>query len=113
MIDTHELHSLTRWCASRRLRWLPVRTDAGEAAIQISAQTGRLAWSDMLLVADAEDDVSLVDAAGQIIATASDVPALLDALDAGLLGPTPLAEWPAYMARSSAPLWNRSGSAST
>jgi hypothetical protein len=95
------------------LRWLPARTDAGEPAIQISAQTGRLAWSDMLLVADAQDDVSLMDAAGQTIATASDVPALLDALDAGLLRPAPMADFPPYMARSSAPLWNRSGSAST
>ena len=112
MVDAQELHSLSRWCGSRALSWLPGRAENGEPAILLRSRAGRRGWSDMLLVADA-DEISLVDGSGQTIATASDVLALLDALDAGLWCPVLIDVPPPYMARSSAALWNRSGSAST
>ncbi len=99
MLDTAELRHLTQWCAARRLSWRPACTDAGEPAVLLHRSTRDAAWADMLLVAD-DSSLTLFDEASALLASASFLPALLDALDAGVAEPT-------YTAPLSPSRWNR------
>ena len=66
----------------------------------------------MMLVED-DEGVALHDGNGVLLADASEIPALLDALDSGLLAKPPLPfGFPAGLidyATSSLPIWNRLG----
>jgi hypothetical protein len=86
MLATADLRILTRWCRNRRLNWLPAAAVGGAPAITLMPVGRRAPWQEMLLVAR-EDDFCLRDAPGATLATASDLPALLDALDAGVAVP--------------------------
>lgn len=113
MTTQAELRHLTRWCAAHRLSWQPARTDDGQAAILLRGIAGRPAGHDMMLV-EGDDGVELHDSNGVLLADASEIPALLDALDSGLLtrpaAPIDLPMWLAdYAGTSSLPSWNRLG----
>lgn len=83
MLSTHDLTRLNRWCTARKLRWAPANTKDGDPAILLQSFMPRLPWEDTLLV-EAEDGLALIDTSGGKLAMASEIPALLDALDAGL-----------------------------
>ncbi len=115
MPNPQELQQLTRWCATRHLLWQPSRTEEGQPAILLRPHNGRLAWHDMLLVEN-DDGVTLIDEAGDVLADASEIPALLDALDSGLItSPCRLAkparDWQqiAYVEAVSDTIWNKVG----
>jgi hypothetical protein len=84
MLNPQELRQLTRWCAARHLHWQPARSEEGAPAILLRPDIRRAAWHGMLLV-ESDDGVMLFDEAGDILANASEIPALLDALDSGLI----------------------------
>jgi hypothetical protein len=88
MTTQAELRHLTRWCSAHRLSWQPARTEDGQLAILLRGVAGRPAWHDMMLVED-EDGVALHDRTGALLADASEIPALLDVLDSGLVTRTP------------------------
>lgn len=113
MLESRELLQLTRWCKARQLHWQPAQTESRQPAILLQSHASRLAWDAMLLVED-DEGFALLDCAGEVLATTSDLPALLDALDAGLGKLRAAMSRPvAYAWRGSTNFWNLPGSAIT
>ena len=83
MADTSELRLLTRWCRDHAMRWQPLRTDADGTILLLEPAITRHPWQRMVLTAD-EAGFRLEDELGEALAAASDLPALLDALDGGV-----------------------------
>lgn len=88
MLATADLKILSRWCRNRRLNWAPAAADDGAPTICLMPIGRHAPWQDLLLVAQ-DGGYRLRDAPGSILATASDLPALLDAVDAGIGLPEP------------------------
>ncbi len=92
MLDTTELRTLARWCRGRGLRFLPVGTGqvgtgpAGSVILFERLEPTR-PWQRMKLVQD-EDGFRLCDECDELLASGSDVTAMLDALDGGVAEPT-------------------------
>ena len=89
MLDTTELRTLTAWCAQRDLRWTPAQPDGGVSTMLLEPRAARVPWQRMLLVFD-EPDMRLENELGETLASASDLPALLDAVDGGVAEPVAL-----------------------
>lgn len=85
MLGRSALRALAAWCAARGMRWVPARTDDGAAGLLLERR-GQPAAEAMLVVLH-EDGFALLDAAGEELAYASDLPALLDAVDGGVAEP--------------------------
>lgn len=83
MLETGELRQLTRWCRARRVQWQPGVADDGRPAVLLLARHG------MMLLLD-ESEWRLLDGPGQVVAAASGLSELLDAIDAGLAEADPL-----------------------
>jgi hypothetical protein len=67
------------WCRARGMTWLP---GSGAAALVLRPQ--RRADGDALMIAQREGELRLLSRSGDVLAAASDLPALLDAIDAGV-----------------------------
>lgn len=83
MLDTSDLRLLTRWCGDHAMRWQPLRTGADGAMLLLEPSVARHPWQRMMLTAD-DAGFRLEDELGDALAAASDLPALLDALDGGV-----------------------------
>lgn len=83
MLAAIDLRTLTAWCSHRAMRWLALRADADGAALLLEPLIATRPWQRMHLLAG-DEGFLLQDEAGQALATASDLPALLDALDGGV-----------------------------
>ena len=81
MLTRAELLLLAGWCRARNMTWAPGRPRAGTATVLLE-RSGRRADAMLLVVETAER--RLLDADGQELAAASDLPALLDAVDGGV-----------------------------
>ena len=85
VLPVRDLQTLSRWCAARRMEWLPGNSsDAGEV-ILIEPASGNGLWPRLALFRQARL-YGLVDEWGEILAEASELSALLDALDGGIAG---------------------------
>lgn len=91
MLTRAELLRLAEWCRARGFVFLPGRTTGGAPSLLLERR-GRGADAMLLVVAAGER--RLLDAAGQELASASEVPALLDAVDAGVGDVAPVATLP-------------------
>ena len=89
MLTPIDLKMLTLWCGSRAMRWLPLRAGADTAELLLEPLAASRPWQRMRLCAS-DSGFLLADEAGQTLATASDLPALLDALDGGVADAAPL-----------------------
>ena len=87
MLDHADRHALGRWCRTRRVKWFAATTGAGGDAVLLAADTG--GWPAMRLVR-VTDGWLLETGAGEALAAASALPALLDAMDAGIAEIAPL-----------------------
>ena len=87
MLSRGALRALSAWCAARGMRWIPARTDDGAPALLLERRGQGLA--DAMLVVPHDGGFRLVDTGGDILASASDLPALLDAVDGGIAEPPP------------------------
>jgi len=85
MLGRGALRALATWCAARGMRWMPARTDDGSPALLLERR-GQPPAEAMLVVLH-DGGFWLVDASGEVLASASDLPALLDALDGGVAEP--------------------------
>jgi hypothetical protein len=85
MLGRGALKALAVWCAARGMRWTPARTDDGAPALLLERRGQPTA--DTMLVIINDDGFRLVDANGELLASASDLPSLLDALDGGVAEP--------------------------
>jgi hypothetical protein len=86
MLDTANIMILTRWCRARRLNWMPAIADDGAQAIRLAPIVGSLPSQNMLVIAG-DEGFCLLGSPGGKLAVASDLPSLLDALDAGVAAP--------------------------
>ena len=83
-----ELRTLARWCQGRGLRFLPLGTDAERSVILFELREPTRPWQRMKLVQD-DAGFRLCDEADDLLASGSDLPAILDALDGGVAEPSP------------------------
>ena len=86
MLDTVELKTPAAWCRGRGLRFLPLRVGAEETVILFEPNEATLPWQRMKLILD-DDGFRVCDELDDPLASASDLPALLDALDGGVAEP--------------------------
>jgi len=77
MLDQLDRQALLRWCHSRRMKWAEAASDA----VLLVAESGT---GPATRLRPGEDGWQLETEAGEALAAASDLPALLDAMDAGL-----------------------------
>ena len=82
MLGRGALRALATWCAARGMRWSPARTEDGTPALMLERRGQPAAEAMLVLLHD--DGFRLVNAAGEVLASASDLPSLLDALDGGV-----------------------------
>ncbi len=85
MLNVREIIVLNAWCRRRALRWYPAH-EAGHVGLVLEGTSGRLPWDRMILVLD-DDGFRLRDERSDTLATASDLPALFDAVDGGVAEP--------------------------
>jgi hypothetical protein len=83
MIEYRDLVALAAWCRARGLCWLPGRAHEGSEALLLERSRGLRASQSMLLVHD-RHGFCLIDSLGDLLASASALPSLLDALDGGI-----------------------------
>ena len=84
MLTRAELLLLADWCRARRMTCIPARAaDGAEGAAALLLQRPGREADAMLLVVEARER-RLLDGAGLQLATASGLPALLDAVDGGV-----------------------------
>jgi hypothetical protein len=84
VLETAELQLLSKWCRARRLHWQPGVADDGRPALLLLG----VPQQTMLLLPE-EDEWHLLDEPGDVLACASGLTELLDALDAGMGAETP------------------------
>ncbi len=97
MLNSSELRTLTAWCVRCYLRWTPAHPAHGVATLLLEPRSGRTPWQRMLLVLD-EPEMRLETELGEALASASDLEALLDAMDGGVAEtPVPSRRAPAWM----------------
>lgn len=82
MLKNGALRALASWCAARSTRWVPAQTDDGRPGLLLERR-GRTP-AEAVLVVPHQGGYRLVDGAGDVLASASALPALLDALDGGV-----------------------------
>ncbi len=83
MFDTADLRVLSIWCSQNRMSWMPGRSDDGEGGLLLRGSVTRHMPAELLLLIG-QPELRLVDGGGETMASASTLPALLDALDAGV-----------------------------
>lgn len=83
MLDADDARILARWCRNRRLSAVA----CAEGGMTLESWVSP-AWNSMRLVESVEG-LTLLDGTGETLASASDLPALLDAVDAGVAEPRP------------------------
>ncbi|MDA8049536.1 MAG: hypothetical protein M0002_05955 [Rhodospirillales bacterium] len=82
MQSASEVRVLSNWCHARAFRWLAVGGPE-ERGMLLEPAAGRRPWQRVRLLADPEG-WRLEDERGETLATASALPALLDAVDGGV-----------------------------
>ena len=88
MLDTTELRTLAQWCRGRGLRFLPMGIGAEGSEILFERLEPTRPWQRMKLMQD-DDGFRLSDERDELLASGSDLPAILDALDGGVAEPAP------------------------
>ncbi len=83
MLAATDLQTLTAWCRQRTMSWQALRVDVAATTLVLEPARPARPWQRMCLRAG-EWGYMLEDEAGQTLARASDLPALLDALDGGV-----------------------------
>lgn len=83
MLAPSDLQTLTGWCRDRAMCWTALRVTAEAAVLLLEPLVAARPWQRMRLIAT-DQGYLLENEAGQALASASDLPALLDALDGGI-----------------------------
>ena len=89
MLAPTDLRNLTDWCRHRAMDWMALLVDADAAVLLLAPKAAARPWQRMRLIAS-DHGYRLEDEGGQALASASDLPALLDALDGGVADAAPL-----------------------
>jgi hypothetical protein len=83
VLSVLDLQALTRWCAARRLAWLPGRADFAENVILLEPIARSGFWQALTLYKQ-DQLYRLAGEWGEILAEGSGLHALLDAMDGGI-----------------------------
>lgn len=83
MLDAADLRTLSFWCLQHRMSWMPGCSDAGEGGLLLCV-AARAGIGSALLLLTGQPELRLVGREGETVASASTLPALLDALDGGV-----------------------------
>ena len=86
MLAPGDLRALSAWCSQRGLHW--VAGSSGEPSMLLEHQAGTRPWCRMVLCRE-QEALRLLDETGALLAEASTLPALLDAMDGGVAEPKP------------------------
>ena len=84
MLGRGELQALTAWCARRGLGWAPASQSTSRGGIVLHGRSPDRPWQGMMLV-QLNAGYCLENEAGETLATASSLAAVLDALDGGIV----------------------------
>ena len=83
MLGGIELRALNTWCGRRDISWSPAGSEDGPPVMMLQQREGGRAWQRMMLVLDTTE-LRLENELGETLASASDLPALLDAVEGGV-----------------------------
>ncbi len=86
MLEGADFRHLARWCRQRRMQVQDAGAVRGAAAMRLVPDAGPAAFGPMFLVAE-PGEYRLLDGQGEPLAAASDLPAVLDAVDGGVASP--------------------------
>lgn len=81
MLRQTELHVLSAWCRARGMTWAPGRAVGRRVAVLLERAQG---GPDAMLLVLGGQECRLLDIGGAELAAASDLAALLDAVDGGV-----------------------------
>ena len=81
-----DLRLLSAWCGRRDMTWSAAQTLPDTPAMVLIPRDARRPWQTMLLVLQGPE-IRLENELGETLASASDLPALLDAVDGGVAEP--------------------------
>ena len=83
MLGGIELRALSTWCGRHDMSWSPAESDQGPPTMMLKPRDAGRPWQRMMLVL-AEGELRLENELGETLASASDLPALLDAVEGGV-----------------------------
>jgi hypothetical protein len=83
MLGGVELRALSLWCCRRDMTWSPAHSADGPPVMMLRARDDNRPWQRMMLVLDTSE-LRLENELGETLASASDLPALLDAVEGGV-----------------------------
>ena len=84
MLDSTELRLLSRWCRARRMQWQPGVADDGTPAVLLLGPPRHATCCHGMMLLPDDSEWRLLDGPGRVLAAASGLCELLDALDAGV-----------------------------
>jgi hypothetical protein len=87
MLGRAELLLLASWCRARGMRWMPGRAAPGGESLRLETASGPGAGRERLAIALTGTEFRLLGPFGDVLAVASELPALLDAVDGGVAEP--------------------------
>ncbi len=88
MLRTMDFQALGLWCQAHDMTWSASQHGGEDLTVVLEPHVRSRHWQRMRLVVN-EPDLRLEDARGEAVACASDLPALLDAMDSGVADPPP------------------------
>ena len=83
MLGKTDLRALSRWCVGRDLSWTPGRPEDGAEVMMLQPRDARYPWQRIMVVLESPE-IRIENELGETLASASDLPALLDAVDGGV-----------------------------
>ena len=86
MLDGASIRALNAWCGRRALSWSAANPAGDSAVMVLCPRDAGGPWQRMMLVLDCTE-LRLENELGEMLASASDLPALLDAVDGGVAEP--------------------------
>ena len=93
MLDGSTIRAVNAWCQGRALSWSAADRAGANAVVMLRPVGLSRPWRRMMLVWDGEE-LRLENEMGETLASASDLPALLDAVDGGVGEAAPLSVGP-------------------
>ena len=88
MMDGTAIRALNAWCGTRALSWSAAHPLGGCDVMMLMPRDAERPWQRMMLVLDSSE-LRLENEEGETLASASSLPALLDAVDGGVAEPPP------------------------
>ena len=83
LLDGAELRALSTWCGRQDLSWSPGESEQGPPMMLLRPRDAGGPWQRMILILE-KGELRLENELGETLASASDLPALFDAVEGGI-----------------------------